>query len=372
MNRQDWTSVQYHLATPIRQGAPRSLIPRQARDARQRRECGIKDHPATAFCGYRGITESLAMGHRQWQGRDMRTLVTGATGLIGRALLNRLGHAVVLSRDPEHAKRKFPAALAYAWSPEAGLPPADALDGVEVVFNLAGEPVAEGRWTADKKRRIRDSRVLGTRNLVAGLAALEKRPLALVSVSAVGYYGDRGDEELMETSSAGRGFLAEVCADWEREALSAAELGIRVVCARIGIVLARDGGALAKMLTTFRLGAGGKLGDGRQWMPWIHLDDVIGILLHASQDARIQGAINAVGPRPVTNADFTRALGKAVHRPTFLTVPRTALRLAFGEMGQILTDSQRVLPKVAEQTGYAFQHADLGGALTAVLGAHHT
>jgi hypothetical protein len=242
------------------------------------------------------------------------------------------------------------------------------LEGVEVVFNLAGEPVAEGRWTADKKRRIRDSRVLGTRNLVAGLAALEKRPRVLVSVSAVGYYGDRGDEELVETSAAGRGFLAEVCADWEREALSAAELGIRVVCVRMGIVLARDGGALAKMLTTFRLGAGGKLGDGRQWMPWIHLDDVIGILLHASQDVRIQGAINAVGPRPVTNADFTRALGKAVHRPTFLTVPRTALRLAFGEMGHILTDSQRVLPQVAEQTGYAFQHVDLGGALKAALG----
>jgi uncharacterized protein (TIGR01777 family) len=189
----------------------------------------------------------------------------------------------------------------------------------------------------------------------------------LVSVSAVGYYGDRGDEKLVEISPAGRGFLAEVCVDWEREALAAADLGMRVVCARIGIVLARGGGALARMLTAFRLGAGGKLGDGRQWMPWIHLDDVVGILLHASQDVRIQGAINAVGPRPVTNVDFTRALGKAVHRPAFLTVPKTALRLAFGEMGEILTDSQRVLPKVAEQTGYAFKYADLDSALKAAL-----
>jgi uncharacterized protein (TIGR01777 family) len=238
---------------------------------------------------------------------------------------------------------------------------------VDVVFNLAGEPVAEGRWTADKKRRIRESRVLGTRNLVAGLAAVEKRPRVLVSASAVGYYGERGDEELVETSAAGRGFLAEVCAAWEREALAAADLGMRVVCVRIGIVLARGGGALAKMLTAFRLGAGGKLGDGRQWMPWIHLDDVAGILLHASQDVRIQGALNAVGPCPVTNADFTRALAKAVHRPAFLTVPKTALRLAFGEMGYILTESQRVLPQVAEQTGYAFKHPELDGALKAVL-----
>jgi uncharacterized protein (TIGR01777 family) len=300
--------------------------------------------------------------------RIMRTLVTGATGLIGQALVARLARAVVLSRDPEQARRKFPDALAHAWSPEAGPPPVGAWDGVDVVFHLAGEPVAEGRWTADKKRRIRDSRVLGTRHLVSGLAALENRPRVLVSVSAVGYYGDRGDEELVEASPAGRGFLAEVCVDWEREALAAEALGVRVVCARIGIVLAQGGGALARMLPAFRLGAGGKLGHGRQWMPWIHLDDVIGILLHASQNARIQGAINAVGPRPVTNADFTRALGRAVHRPAFLAVPKVALRLAFGEMGEILTDSQRVLPRLAEQTGYTFKHTDLDGALKAALG----
>jgi uncharacterized protein (TIGR01777 family) len=298
----------------------------------------------------------------------MRTLVTGATGLIGRALLEHLENAVVLTRDPARAKHAAPKVEVHAWSPESGPPPADALDGVDVVFNLAGEPVAEGRWTVDKKRRIRDSRVLGTRNLVLGLAALENRPRVLVSASAVGYYGDRGDEEISETSPAGHGFLADVCADWEREALAAENLGMRVVCVRIGIVLAEGGGALARMLTPFRLGAGGKLGDGRQWMPWVHLDDVVGILLHASQDARIQGAVNVVGPRPVTNVDFTRALANAVHRPAFLTVPKLALHLAFGEMGEMLTDSQRVFPKVAEQTGYAFKHADLVGALKAVLG----
>jgi hypothetical protein len=253
------------------------------------------------------------------------------------------------------------------WAPEAGPPSGEAFDGVEVVFHLAGEPVAEGRWTTDKKRRIRDSRVLGTRNLVAGLAALETRPRVLVSASAVGYYGDRGDEELVESSAAGRGFLAEVCSAWEHEALAAEALGVRVVCARLGLVLAHGGGALARMLTAFRLGAGGKLGNGRQWMPWIHLDDVVGILLHASQDMRIRGALNAVGPRPVTNADFTRALGQAVHRPAFLAVPKTALNLVFGEMGQILTDSQRALPQVAEQTGYVFKHAELDGALKAAL-----
>ncbi len=297
----------------------------------------------------------------------MRTLMTGATGLIGRALVERLGGAVVLTRDPELAKLIVPAVEAHAWSPQSGPPPAAALDGVDVVFNLAGEPVAEGRWTSDKKRRIRDSRVLGTRNLVAGLAALERRPRVLVSASSVGYYGDRGDDEISETSAVGHGFLADVCAEWEREAMAAEALGMRVICVRIGIVLAKGGGVLARMLPAFRLGAGGKLGHGRQWMPWVHLDDVVGVLLHASQDGRIHGAVNAVGPRPVTNDDFTRALARSVHRPALLAVPKIALRLAFGEMGEILTDSQRVFPTVAAQTGYAFEFTDLDLALKAAL-----
>lgn len=297
----------------------------------------------------------------------MKTLLTGATGLIGRELVARLGGAVVLSRDPERARRTLPGVEAHAWAPEAGPPPAEAFQGVEAVFNLAGEPVGEGRWTAERKRRIRDSRVLGTRNLVAGLATLERRPRVLVSASAVGYYGDRGDEILDETSPPGRGFLADVCAEWEREAMAAERLGVRVVCVRTGIVLARGGGALAKMLTPFRMGVGGRLGDGRQWMPWIHVDDEVGLLLHARNDARIQGALNAVGPRPVTNAELTRELGRALHRPALLPVPKTALRLAFGEMSEILTASQRVLPKEAERTGYAFEHPELAGALAALL-----
>lgn len=297
----------------------------------------------------------------------MKTLLTGATGLIGRALVGRLEKAVVLSRAPEQARRKLPVVEAHAWAPESGPPPASAFQGVEVVINLAGEPVAEGRWTHERKRQIRDSRVLGTRNLVAGLAGLTSRPRVLVSASAVGYYGDRGDEELNETSSPGHGFLADVCAEWEREALAAERIGIRVVCVRTGIVLSHRGGALPKMLTPFRMGAGGKLGNGRQWMPWIHLDDEVGILLHAMNDARLHGAINAVGPRPVTNAEFTRALGHAMHRPSFLRVPKLSLRLALGEMSELLTASQRVLPTEAERTGYTFKHPELAGALAAAL-----
>lgn len=297
----------------------------------------------------------------------MKTLVTGATGLIGRALVGRLESTVILSRDPEQATSSLPGVEAHPWAPEAEPPPAKALQGVEVVFHLAGAPVAAGRWTAERKRRIRDSRVLGTRNLVAGLAAQASRPRVLVSASAVGYYGDRGDDELDERSAPGRGFLAEVCVEWEREALAAERLGLRVVCVRTGVVLASSGGALAKMLTPFRMGAGGKLGSGRQWMPWIHLDDEVGILLHAMRDARIHGAINAVAPRPVTNAEFTRALAASLHRPAFLPLPKAALCLAFGEMSELLTASQRVLPKEAEGTGYAFRYPELAGGLAAAL-----
>jgi uncharacterized protein len=179
----------------------------------------------------------------------------------------------------------------------------------------------------------------------------------------VGYYGDRGDEELDERSAAGHGFLAEVCADWEREAMAASQLGIRVVCVRIGIVLAPSGGALARILTPFRMGMGGRLGSGRQWIPWIQIKDVAGIILHASRNNEINGPMNAVAPRPVTNVDFTRALAHALYRPALLPVPRTALRLAFGELSEILIASQRVFPRVAEHTGYTFEYSDLDGAL---------
>ena len=299
----------------------------------------------------------------------MKALVTGATGLIGRQLLRSIENPVVLSRRPSEARRLLGSVEAQLWEPESGPATSDAFRGTEVVFNLAGEPVSDGRWTDEKKPRIRDSRVAGTRNLVAGLASLKSRPRVLVSASAVGYYGDRSGEELDERSAAGHGFLAEVCADWEREAMAASQLGIRVVCVRIGIVLAPGGGALARMLTPFRMGVGGRLGSGRQWMPWIHIKDVAGIMLHASRNNGINGPMNAVAPSPVTNADFTRVLAHAVHRPALLPVPRAALRLAFGELSDILIASQRVFPRMAEHTGYTFAYTDLRGALDDVMTA---
>jgi len=298
----------------------------------------------------------------------MQAVVTGATGLIGQALMRKLGPRVaVLSRDDGRAQRLLGGVKAYRWAPEGDPAPAEALRGAEVVFNLAGEPAADGRWTAGKKRRIRDSRVVGTRNLVEGLAALDERPRVLVSASAVGYYGDRGDELLDERSSPGQDFLAEVCIDWEREAMAAERLGMRVVCVRIGVVMSPAGGALAKMLPPFRLGAGGRLGSGRQWMPWIHIDDLVGILLHAAWSETLRGPINGVAPAPVTNAAFTAALGHAVRRPAVLPMPAFALNVAFGEMSDMLMASQRVMPALALRSGYTFLHPDLDGALASLL-----
>jgi uncharacterized protein (TIGR01777 family) len=300
----------------------------------------------------------------------MRTLVTGATGLIGRALIKQLGDVVVLSRDAERARLHLPSVEAHAWRPESEPAPSAALRSADVIFNLAGEPLAEGRWSAGKKARIRDSRVQGTRNLVAGLAALGpgQRPRVLVSASAVGYYGDREDEVLDEGSLVGHGFLAEVCAAWEREAMAAERLDIRVVCVRIGLVLARGGGALGRMLIPFKMGVGGRLGGGRQWMSWITIEDAVGILLHASGNDQIRGAMNAVAPQPVTNAEFTQALGRAVHRPAvLLPVPKAVLRVAFGEMSELLLASQRVFPRIAHSTGYTFRHPELARALDAIV-----
>lgn len=296
----------------------------------------------------------------------MRALITGATGLIGRHLFERLENAVVLSREPARARARLQGATVHAWAPEAGPPPAAAFDGIDVVFHLAGEPVGM-RWTADRKRRIRDSRVSGTRNIVAALGALERRPAALVCASAVGYYGDRGDETIDESQPPGGDFLAGVCRDWEAEALRAHDHGIRVVTVRTGIVLARDGGALPRMLPPFRLGLGGRLGDGRHFMPWVHIDDVVGMMRLAASSDAISGAMNAVGPDPVRNAEFTRTLGRVLGRPTLFPVPRVALQLAFGEMSRILFDSQRVVPLAAQAAGYSFLHPDLAEALRAVV-----
>lgn len=298
----------------------------------------------------------------------MKTLVTGATGLIGQQLLSRLERAVVLTRDPSAGSRRFGSGVeAVSWQPSSEPAPAAAFDGVETVFHLAGEPVAAGRWTAERKRRIRDSRVLGTRHLVAALSASPAPPRVLVSASAVGYYGGRGDAELREDEAKGEGFLADVCQAWEAEARGAERFGVRVVLARFGIVLAPNGGALARMLAPFRLGAGGRLGDGAQWMPWVHVDDVVGLLLHAARNERLRGPLNVVAPEPVTNAEFARALARVLGRPALLPVPRLALRLALGELSETLLDSQRVIPGVALETDYAFAHPRLRPALEACV-----
>lgn len=297
----------------------------------------------------------------------MRALVTGATGFIGRHLLAHISEPVVLTRRPERFQSVRPGVEVHGWDPLAERPPAAAFRGVEAVFHLAGEPVAEGRWTAAKKERIRESRRLGTANLVHGLREVGERPPVLVSASAVGIYGDRGDETLDESSSPGKDFLAEVCRQWEEASAGARELGMRVVNPRIGIVLGRDGGALAKMLTPFKLGVGGRLASGRQWMPWIHIDDLVGLLLHAARTSDLNGPMNAVGPHPVTNRDFTQALARTLHRPAVFPLPGAMLKLVFGQFGEVLLSSQRVLPKAALESGYRFQFSELSGALENLL-----
>lgn len=298
----------------------------------------------------------------------MRSLVTGATGFVGKRLLQALELPVVLSRDAEAAKRSLGAQIqAFAWEPEKSSAPAQAFHGVDTVFHLAGDPVAQGRWTTEKKRRIRDSRVLGTKNLVDTMLALAEKPKVLVSASAVGIYGSRGEEILTERSSGAQGYLADVCREWEEAAARASEAGIRVVSLRIGIVLGPGGGAISRMLPPFRLGVGGPLGNGKQWMPWIHLDDVVGMMLHAAAHPEIHGPMNAAAPGAVTNKEFSKILGSVLSRPAFLPAPAFALRLALGEFADVLLASQRVLPRVAKDTGYNFRYPELEPALRATL-----
>jgi uncharacterized protein len=296
----------------------------------------------------------------------LKALVTGASGLVGAELLRHLPEAHVLSRTPQAARQG--AARAWGWLPETERAPTAAFEEVEAVFHLAGEPVAQGRWTRAKKQRIRDSRVLGTRNLVTTLREMLPRPQVLVCASAIGYYGDRGDQPLDESAPPGQSFLADVCQAWEAEALEAEKLGVRVVLARLGIVLAPRGGALARLLVPFRMGLGGKLGGGEQWMSWVHLDDVVGLLLHAATCKELRGPLNVVSPAPVSNETFTRELGRALSRPTLLQVPRLALSLALGELADALLESQRVVPRAAQGSGYAFAYPELGSALDACLG----
>jgi uncharacterized protein (TIGR01777 family) len=291
----------------------------------------------------------------------VKVTVTGATGRIGGRLVQRLrergDEVTVLSRSPERGVR---------WDPLAEPAPAVALEGRDGVVHLAGEDVAQ-RWTAAAKRRIRDSRVVGTRNLVAGLRAVADRPRVLVSASASGYYGPHDDEEVDESAPPGEDFLAQVCVDWEREAGAAEELDMRVARIRSGVVLDRQGGALAKMLPPFRLGAGGPVAGGRQFMPWIHADDEVGILLAALDGDGWSGPVNASAPHPVTNREFSQALGRALHRPAVAPVPALALRALYGEMASIVTTGVRMVPTRALELGYAFEHPELDEALDAAL-----
>jgi uncharacterized protein (TIGR01777 family) len=295
----------------------------------------------------------------------MNITITGASGAIGRRLLKALaGHSIhVLSR---HAGTNLPPGVRLSvWSATSGPPPAAALTEADAVVHLAGEPVAQ-RWNAEVKERIRATRVAGTRNLVSAFTAMERRPSVLVSASAIGIYGDRGDEVLDEHAAPGSGFLPEVCTAWEREAAAAEALGIRVVCLRIGIVLMTHGGALARMLPPFRAGLGGPLGSGRQWMSWIHIDDLVSLIRFAVE-GQLRGAVNASAPEPVRNREFTRVLGSALGRPAFLPVPEFGLKLLFGEMSEVLLGSQRVLPAAAEGAGFQFAHPRLDDALGHLL-----
>lgn len=293
----------------------------------------------------------------------MRILVSGASGLIGSALVPSLetaGHGVT------RLVRAQPRAGEILWDPGGALDPA-ALQAFDAVVHLAGESIA-GRWTASKKSRIVNSRVQGTQALSVLLTRLARPPQVLVCASAVGYYGDRGDQVLTEDSPPGSGFLAETCQQWEKATEPAARAGIRVVNLRIGFVLEPRGGGLGKMLRPFRLGLGGRLGSGRQWMSWVAIDDVVAAIQHALATSTLRGPVNAVAPNPVTNSEFTRILGEVLHRPTIFPVPAFAVRLAFGEMGQeLLLYSQRADPSRLRSSGCQFRHPELKPALEHLL-----
>ena len=296
-------------------------------------------------------------------------LVTGATGFVGSGLCGAAaekGYAVVaLSRSPENAA--IPSVQRIeAWHPDAELIPSSTLSNCGAVVHLAGETIGQ-RWNLDKKARIRESRVNSTNRLVESLSKAETKPEVLVCASAIGFYGESGNQEFTEDSPPGDDFLAEVCQDWEAEAQKAEALGIRVARLRLGHVLGKDGGLLKTMLPPFKMGLGGKLGSGAQWMSWIHVDDVAGIILYAIENQHVNGALNATAPIPVTNTEFTKTLGRVIRRPTLFPVPTFALKLRFGEFTDFVLMSQRVLPEKTLSTGYEFRYSDLESALRASL-----
>lgn len=302
----------------------------------------------------------------------MKILITGSTGLVGRALVSELqqtGHTVCRLVRPgtSVAAIRGNEGFEVRWNPETEELGAAAV-GADAVVNLAGASIAHGRWTAERKKELRGSRVDTTRSLVNALSRMAARPRVQVSASAIGYYGDRGEEILQEESAPGNGFLCEVAREWETEAEKAEALGIRVVRLRFGVILAKEGGALPQMARPFRLGVGGRIGSGQQWMSWIGLDDVVAIMQLALENGAVRGAVNVVAPEPIRNVEFTAALSQAVHRPALFPVPAFALRLLLGEMADaLLLSSTRVVPARLEKMGYRFLQPDLESALRSIL-----
>jgi len=301
----------------------------------------------------------------------VRVLVTGASGLIGSALCDALlarGDTVVgLSRDPRRAQGTNPSVIWHAWEPTLERPPAAALETVDGVVNLEGEKINQ-RWTDDAKRRIMESRRTGTHNLIAAIAAMERKPKVLVNQSAIGFYGDRGEAMVDESAESGEGYDAEVVREWEAAAGEAEGSGVRLVIVRTGHVLDARGGLLGELLTPFKLGIGGPIAGGRQYMSWVHIDDEVGILLWALDDERVSGTINSTAPKPVTNREFSQAIGRALHRPASVPVPGFVLDLKFGsEFGKVLRGGQRVMPRRALDLGYVFKYPEIDGALQNLL-----
>ena len=296
----------------------------------------------------------------------MRILISGSHGLVGEALIKALetgGHEIYrLVRHAPNSEHEI------EWSPDRYSIAISRIEGFDAVYHLAGESIASGRWDDEKKKKIRESRTKGTKLLSDALANLAQPPKTLISASAIGYYGDRGDELLTETSPPGKDFLADVCVEWEKATDHAKVKGVRVVNTRFGIILDKEGGALAKMLPPFRMGIGGRIGDGKQWMSWIALDDVIGALQFALTNDGLSGPVNFVAPNPVTNAEFTKALGRALSRPTFFPIPAFGVRLAFGEMADaLLLSSQRVRPSRLADSNYQFSYSTLESALRSIF-----